>query len=596
MNKKIIFKNCEDAYELIKKELILLDYTIKPFKEIQYGIQFIISFKNISGLVRVYQNRKDVVKIDLSQIKDLKIQRDIRSIIGLNNQNEMGKNKKSSSECNKSDIYTLCIGINNFNDSTFSSLNYAADDAQELHNLFAENFGVGDGTIKLLNEEAIMRNVTESIYKLSEIAKPQDTVLIFIASHGEFTKSDKGPDYYLITSDSEYKNLVGTSLSMSTLKDMIAKIKTQRKIIFLDTCYSGGMSRRDSQRITDQMKENIFQNFQSEDFIIITSSQANQVSHECDELKHGVFSYYLINGLSGAVEAKDGIIDLSTLYAYIYKSVTDYINKNLKRTQNPKFFGSFAEPVGIPLLKGNNEPQRKKVSDYNKEITNTSLKEFRFETINCIGIDESGKGDYFGPLVVAGVYVDTENKINQLRALGVKDSKKIQDSKIKLMAKRIGSICGQNTYEVIFISPPKYNQLYTDMGNLNEILAWAHAQSLEALLKRNPECNIAISDQFAGKDILINKLKEKGRKIELIQRHKAEENIAVAAASILARAKFIELMEFMEKEFGQTFHKGENNTVIKESVEFVRKGKDLTQIAKFHFKTTEKVMNILKNI
>lgn len=592
MSNKLSFQNCEDAYELIKKELTSLGYIVKLSEKIQNGIQFVISFNNIKDLIRVYYSKKKGVNIDLSQARNSRIKKDINSILGLSNQKNI---EIISSEYNKSNIYTLCIGINNFIDENLASLSYAADDAQELHNLFAEKFGVGEGTLKLLNEEATMRKITEYISKLAEIAKPEDTVLFFIASHGEFINSSKGPDYYLIASDSEYNNLIGTAIPMSTLKDMIAKIKTQRRIVFLDTCYSGGMSRRDNLRITEKMKESIFQNFQSEDIAIITSSQANQVSHECDELKHGVFSYYLLSGLTGAVETKGGEIDLPTLYAYIHDSVRDYANKKFRRNQNPKFFASYTGSLSLPLLKEPLTSKRKKLSDYKKPLDNISNK-FKFETINCIGIDESGKGDYFGPLVVAGVYVDTEMKISQLRALGVRDSKKIPDNKIRLIAERIKKICGKDSYEVIFIPPPRYNQLYRDMGNLNEILAWAHAKSLEVLLKRNPECNIAISDQFAGKDILINKLKEKGRKIELIQRHKAEENIAVAAASVLARAKFIELMEFMEKEYNHNFHKGENDIVIKDAVDFVKKGKDLIQIAKIHFKTTEKVMNIVKKV
>ena len=132
------------------------------------------------------------------------------------------------------------------------------------------------------------------------------------------------------------------------------------------------------------------------------------------------------------------------------------------------------------------------------------------------------------------------------------------------------------------------------MGNLNEVLAWAHAQSLEVLLRKNPKCDIAISDQFAGKDLLISKLKEMGKTIELIQRPKAEENIAVASASILARAGFIEILEFMERQFNHKFHKGAGNEVVEDALEFIKKGKNLSLVAKIHFQTTKKVKELLR--
>ena len=153
-----------------------------------------------------------------------------------------------------------------------------------------------------------------------------------------------------------------------------------------------------------------------------------------------------------------------------------------------------------------------------------------------IGTDESGKGDYFGPLVSAGVYLD-ERSATTLIAIGVKDSKNLSDSKNIALAQKVAELC-KGHFSVIEISPEKYNDLYEqfkkEKKNLNTLLAWGHAKAIEELLSK-VDCNIAIADQFADERFILSKLQERGKKIKLIQMHKAEQNIAVAAASILAR-------------------------------------------------------------
>ncbi|MFZ3013851.1 MAG: ribonuclease HIII, partial [Nitrospira sp.] len=154
--------------------------------------------------------------------------------------------------------------------------------------------------------------------------------------------------------------------------------------------------------------------------------------------------------------------------------------------------------------------------------------------IERIGINESGKGDYFGPLVIAAVFVDATTQ-GELRLMQVRDSKKISDGRILEMAPDIKTIC---PHSIIAIGPQKYNELYEKIRNLNRLLAWGHAKALETLLER-VTCERAISDQFANERLILNVLQEKGRKIVLEQRTKAESDLAVAAASILARAEFL---------------------------------------------------------
>jgi ribonuclease HIII len=207
--------------------------------------------------------------------------------------------------------------------------------------------------------------------------------------------------------------------------------------------------------------------------------------------------------------------------------------------------------------------------------------------IERIGIDESGKGDYFGPLVIAAVFVDATTQ-GELALMQVRDSKKISDGRILEMAPDIKMIC---PHSVIAIGPQKYNELYAKIKNLNRLLAWGHAKALENLLER-VSCERAISDQFGNERLILNVLQEKGRKIVLEQRPKAESDMAVAAASILARAEFLLRLKRLSNEVGTTLPKGASPTVELAARMVIKKhGQDrLGAVAKLHFKTTQAVL------
>jgi len=204
-----------------------------------------------------------------------------------------------------------------------------------------------------------------------------------------------------------------------------------------------------------------------------------------------------------------------------------------------------------------------------------------------IGIDESGKGDYFGPLVIAAVYVDEKTEPH-LVALGVRDSKRLQDNRILTLAEEIKSLC---QYDVVPISPKAYNKLYSDFGNLNRLLAWGHSRALENVLKK-VSCDLAVADQFGDEIFLRNALLSEGRKIKLEQRPRAEEDIAVAAASILARAEFVRRIEQLSRQLGRTLPKGSSDpSIVTIGREIFTKGGDqsLSEVAKMHFKTTRTI-------
>ncbi|MDR3565077.1 MAG: ribonuclease HIII [Negativicutes bacterium] len=212
---------------------------------------------------------------------------------------------------------------------------------------------------------------------------------------------------------------------------------------------------------------------------------------------------------------------------------------------------------------------------------------------NCwIGTDESGKGDFFGPLVVAAVRVDATTAA-ALEAAGVKDSKALADSKAKRLAARIREICAGHFVELEML-PARYNALYCQLRgegkNLNHLLAWGHARVLEDLLQKAP-CRFALADKFANEKFIQSRLMEKGRQILLVQTPKAERNIAVAAASVLARERFLNRMEEMAVRFGIVFPKGASLQVVEAAKIFAEKrGKPaLVEVAKTHFRTMDEI-------
>jgi ribonuclease HIII len=206
------------------------------------------------------------------------------------------------------------------------------------------------------------------------------------------------------------------------------------------------------------------------------------------------------------------------------------------------------------------------------------------------GIDESGKGDFFGPLVVAGVYVDGD-LARHLRDAGIRDSKGIgTDKKIRELAGVIRK--SGAPHERLVITPEKYNQLYAKIGNLNRLLAWGHARIIENLCARVPGCPRALSDKFADARVLQKALMEEGRRIQLDQRTKAESDYAVAAASILAREGFIDWLDRHGEELEIPLPKGVSAKVKESAAGIVARygAAMLPKVAKMHFKTAAEVI------
>ncbi len=208
------------------------------------------------------------------------------------------------------------------------------------------------------------------------------------------------------------------------------------------------------------------------------------------------------------------------------------------------------------------------------------------------GIDESGKGDFFGPLVIAGAYVDGPIARHLLEQ-GIRDSKSISsDARIRQLAEVIRRTPGLVS-RLVVVPPARYNALHAKMGNLNRLLAWGHARVIEDLATAVPGCPSALSDQFANPRLVERALMERGRRLEMRQQTKAESDPAVAAASILAREAFVGWLDEQGRRFGLTLPKGASMQVKQAARQLVQSHgvEALPGVAKMHFKTAAEVLD-----
>jgi ribonuclease HIII len=216
------------------------------------------------------------------------------------------------------------------------------------------------------------------------------------------------------------------------------------------------------------------------------------------------------------------------------------------------------------------------------------------------GSDESGKGDFFGPLVVCCAYINPE-LAEKMREIGVKDCKKMTDAAVLETGAALRRILGQSGYAVVKLNPPAYNRLYARMKNINRLLAWAHGTAIEELLEKQNACPRVVVDQFAPtENTILRALKTRGKSVKVEQRHKAESDIAVAAASVIARELFIRACQDMGKEcFGEGAEAqdriplGSSDPRVRELAERMVRENGPTWLmnhCKAHFQTTDKVL------
>jgi ribonuclease HIII len=210
--------------------------------------------------------------------------------------------------------------------------------------------------------------------------------------------------------------------------------------------------------------------------------------------------------------------------------------------------------------------------------------------VPTVGSDEAGKGDFLGPLVVAAALVRPGQEA-LLAEYGVRDSKTMRDRE----AAEVATLLRQTVpFAVVSIAPPRYNELHKEMGaNLNRLLAWAHGRAIEDVLERPEAADAAalVVDQFAKGPVLPRALLPLARAIPLEMRPRAEDNPAVAAASVLARDAFLAGLRRLGDGIGVPLAKGSGPPADQAARRVLAKGgRDLlAQVAKMHFKNAAKV-------
>jgi len=205
-----------------------------------------------------------------------------------------------------------------------------------------------------------------------------------------------------------------------------------------------------------------------------------------------------------------------------------------------------------------------------------------------VGIDETGKGDYFGPLIIVAAAIE-RSRVPLLIELGIADSKKLSDKLMRKITPDLKACC---VYSTVIIRPERYNELYAKIGNLNRLLAWGHARALEDVLEKAPDCTYGLSDQFARDPKVVERqLMERGRSIRYDQRTKGESDPAVAVASVLARDTFLTEMKRLEKWAGRALPKGAGGPVLAAARDIANGSEPelLRRVAKLHFKTTQDI-------
>ena len=219
--------------------------------------------------------------------------------------------------------YAVVIGIGDYQDRKIPPLRYTVADARAMHDVLTDpryGFLTPDNVKLLIDQEASTRNINHVFDAwLRNRARANDTVIIYFAGHGA---PEAGRTYW-VTHDADIENLYGTAISNDSLSKMLKRIASRTVIVFLDSCYSAATVNR-GWHTRNLIEKDPFQDFKGEGRVVITSSNGKQLSLEIQDYGHGVFTYYLIQGLIGkADQDRDGYIILDEIWDYVKNNVSD---------------------------------------------------------------------------------------------------------------------------------------------------------------------------------------------------------------------------------------------------------------------------------
>ena len=560
-------------------------------KNISYGVQFDLLYsKNRIGCIRIFENKKGEVKVDLSAILDEKQKKDIQNLISRhllitpNGKILLPQRFFFNYPENKEPLQDIKkILISKFKGVEKETKNKTIYSIIRLDGITVLEFKNGTILIQGKKSTELSDDVINTINRIYEQNSMRELFKILklnlpLMKESEYKKISEELKKYKINVDEYISQEVYSYLNPND------RIEIRDGLLLLEFVKN--------KKLPLKNFTSLVRNFAVayEGFLIKLLSDLNLLDLS------NVLSGKHINIGSYLKTGNDGKCVLEKKYPFLLRRKPALANKMWVYWQECRNDYLHSDFIKLPIIKKAEKVESKireiinimeDCSEIFGSIINPDIEISDLNNKSIIGIDEAGKGDYFGPLVIGAVFVD-EGTIKTLSSLGIRDSKSLTDSKVRELYKEIDSKC---KIVHVRINPEKYNELYNQIRNLNQLLAWGHARALENMLIK-VKCKYALSDQFGDENLIKSRLMQLGKNITLIQRPRAERNIAVAAASIVARYIFLEELKKLSRIYKTKLPKGASDSVEEIAKEFVKKyGKEnLGKIAKLHFKTTKRIL------
>lgn len=344
----------------------------------------------------------------------------------------------SKTNPDEKDAYALIVGISTYKDSKIPKLNYTTHDAQAIFDLLVnpDMAGFKKENIKFfLDEEATLFNIKDAISNwLFKNAKKDSIVFIFFAGHGGVEEDRFGIEKdklakYLLPYDANFDNFSASALSNSDFNTLLLSIKSKRLIVFMDSCYSGGLSEKKARDV--KIVEDPYEKMaEGEGRLVIAASQPDQRSFEDKNLSHGIFTYHLIEALKGKADLdNDGYVTAMEVYKYLSETVT----KTARR---------LAGGVQEPILRGDLK------TDFVLTVSRKRLEEIKDEDIkrrNLKRLSDWYHDGKFGPAQYELACRLIESSHEDLRG----DDKKVLRSLNDLLSGKISILTFQHDVRII---------------------------------------------------------------------------------------------------------------------------------------------------
>ncbi|MEA3282766.1 MAG: caspase family protein [Euryarchaeota archaeon] len=317
----------KNDFNLIKKKFSEFEKKIETLKRLEKELSSIYSrgFESDVESLKIQLKSPDKIFEIGKGIEELKRKIDEKSV-------------EPADEVVSETAYGVVIGIAKYEDDDIPALKYAKEDALEIYNILTDpNYGnfPKENVMLLLDEQATLTEIKSAMGTfLARAAGKEDMVCIYFAGHGSpeidpTGKADDNLEKFIVPYDAKKDDLFSSGLSMDAVSKILdERIESKRAVFFIDSCYSGKaggrtFSRPDVVARNITVSETFLDQLSGEGRVIITASKPEELSFETDELKHGIFTYYLAEGLKGKADTnKDGFVTVDELYSYVSKQVT----------------------------------------------------------------------------------------------------------------------------------------------------------------------------------------------------------------------------------------------------------------------------------